>query len=77
MTNDIKENESYIQAQELREPLTNILGLIELLEKEPDDPFKGEVIRLLNISAQALDTATRAVINRKLPVSNTNTPSED
>lgn len=59
----IKNIKSYTQAQELREPLTNIMGLIELLEQEPYDPMKTEIIKMLKISAQALDTATRCVMN--------------
>jgi signal transduction histidine kinase len=71
----IKNPETYAQAQELREPLTNIMGLIELLEQEPFDPLKSEIINMLKISAQALDTATRTVITFMSP--NTIVPNQN
>ena len=56
--------EHYDHAQELRGPLTNIIGLIELLDSESSESFKTEIIKMLKISAQSLDNATRTVIDR-------------
>jgi hypothetical protein len=59
-----KDRNAKDHANQLRAPLVNILGLIELLENNPAEPIKSEVIQMLRISAAKLDTATRIVIQQ-------------
>ena len=53
-------------AHDLRAPLSNIMGLIELLETNISDPLKAEIVKRLKISASALDTTTKAIIRESL-----------
>jgi len=50
------------QAHALRAPLTNILGLIELLKLQDLEVSEEELIDRLSISAVDLDNTTRCLI---------------
>lgn len=61
--NESNFNPQQKRAHQLRTPLTNIMGLIALLESEELNPLNVEIIKMLKISASALDTATRTIID--------------
>lgn len=52
-------------ADALRGPLTNIIGLIELLELLDDEGSDRELIDKLRISAVDLDNTTRSIITTR------------
>lgn len=55
---------SVLNAHNVREPLSRILGLVNMLDEEESEEFLKEVIPLLKISANDLDIALQNVINR-------------
>lgn len=54
---------SALNAHHLREPLSRILGLVNMLDDEKAEEFIKEVIPILKISANDLDNALQNVIN--------------
>lgn len=55
---------SVLNAHDVREPLSRILGLINMIDDEQEEEIIKEVIPLLKISAEDLDVALKNVINR-------------
>ncbi|MBD0333707.1 MAG: histidine kinase, partial [Chitinophagaceae bacterium] len=54
---------SALNAHNLREPLSRILGLINMLDDEKPEEFIKEIIPILKVSANDLDNALQNVIN--------------
>lgn len=55
---------SWIQSHEVRAPLSNILGLVELIKENQDSLCKADVIAMLAKAAQNLDEAVRNINNQ-------------
>ena len=54
---------SALNAHNVREPLSRILGLINMLDIERSEEILNEIIPLIKISANDLDIALQNVIN--------------
>lgn len=62
-TKDVRHSEiKKKHAHQLRAPISNIIGLISLLEGESHSPLNTEIINMLKISALDLDSATKNII---------------
>jgi len=54
---------TYITSHNLRSPLANIIGLVELYDKEnPENPFNAEIVKNVQESATKLDTVIQDLV---------------
>jgi two-component system CheB/CheR fusion protein len=62
--NKVLEEIAFIQSHEIRRPLANILGLVQLLDKEQLSAENAEIINYLDKSAQELDEIIHKILNK-------------
>ncbi len=63
-TNQILEEVIYTNSHELRRPVANILGLLQLLEKTKLNKEDKQLLRFLNDSVQQLDDLLYSILNK-------------
>lgn len=61
--NEMLQKVAYLQSHEVRRPLANILGLIELLKEAQSEDEKSQLVEMLNLSSLQLDNIIREIVN--------------
>lgn len=62
---------AFLQSHQVRGPITNILGLIELFNHEnPNDPINGEIMRKLQQTTMEFDSIIHKVVKNTIEIKN-------